>query len=1165
MGNEARALRSVSLDDKWIVEKGRLFLTAKQALARVPLLQKELDRRAGLDTTGFISGYPGSPLGTFDLELARIRDRLDAEDIVFKPGLNEDLAATAVWGTQQATLLPGQKRDGIFAIWYAKGPGFDRASDAFKHANLAGTARHGGVLLLVGDDHPGKSSGAAFQTDLSLAALGIPVLYPATIDEFIAYGLHGIAMSRESGLYVALKCVNETVDATASIDFDLAEFKSIPPKEPPPVGGVNIRFELLAVAAQDRRLVRERLPRAAGYVRANQLDRLAFGAAVPHTLGIVTAGKAYQDVMGALARLSIDQALADTLGIGVLKLAMIYPVEPTRISAFAQAARELFVIEEKRPQIEPQLASLIVNRAHRPMLIGKIDPEGRMLLPSDEPLTSLGVAVALAGRIEALVPDVPKPLATAIAEVRRLAGVVPKPGPSTRVVNYCSGCPHNTSTVIPEGGVVMTGTGCHSLVQMLERTDVPVTQMGGEGANWIGIEPFTDAGHGFVNMGDGTYNHSGSLAVRAAVQAGSKMTFRILFNGVIAMTGGQAIENGPDPVRVVDQLLAEGVSRVFVVSDDPDSLTIRVRDKVEIADRADLASIHARCIETTGVSVVLYVQRCATEKRRDRKRGRLAEATQRVIINDLVCEACGDCSVQSNCMSIVPVATEFGVKRAIDQASCNSDFSCLRGFCPSFVTVEGVLRRSRASELDVVALARDLPDPVLHPLGDSYNILIAGVGGTGAVTFGSILAMAAHLDHRGSTAYDMTGLAQKGGAVYSHIRILPSPATVRPARIGVGEADILFGCDLVAATQGEGVQALAPGRSHAIVDSEITPTAEFHKQRDLRFENEIYVAALRRALPQEDGVISLDASGLARRHFDDPLMANMILLGYAAQAGWLPVPARAIERAIELNGTGVAKNITALAIGRILRARPDALVVPEAAAQHLAETLDEAVARRGAELEAYQDRRYCDRYIRLVAEARAADVRLDDDAQSFGWAVARNAFKVMAYKDEYEVARLYTDGRFGASINEQFEPSAKLSFLLAPPILARHDPATGRPRKISFGPWMTPAFRLLAKFKWLRRSRFDPFGMTGERRKERLLRDSYLESVTTIAREVTVSTRERALMIARLPEEVRGFGPVKLPGLDAALSILNDDWRGVVAAQANGNVTPTPIHAKTIT
>lgn len=1150
MENRSRSLLPVSLEDKWTVEKGRLFLTAKQALARVPLLQKELDRRAGLNTTGFISGYPGSPLGTFDLELARIQHRLDAEEIVFKPGLNEDLAATAIWGTQQSALLPKARRDGVFAMWYAKGPGFDRASDAFKHANLAGTARHGGVLLMVGDDHPGKSSGAAFQTDLSLAALGIPVLYPSTVDEFITYSLHGIAMSRDSGLYVALKCVNEAVDSTASIDFDLSDFRPVIPPKAPSASDLNIRFELLAVAAQDRRLVRERLPRTGEYVRANGLDRVVFGAAAPKTLGIVTAGKAYQDVMGGLARLGIGPALAEGLGIGVLKLAMVFPVEPNSIADFAASARELCVVEEKRPQIEAQVAALLVNRNTRPKLSGKTDPAGRPLLPADEPLTSLGVAMALADRIEALITDIPPNLAMAIGEVRKRAGVAPQPGPNSRLVNYCSGCPHNTSTVIPDGGVVMTGVGCHSLVQMLDRTDVPVTQMGGEGANWIGIEPFTDAGHGFANMGDGTYNHSGSLAVRAAVQAGSKMTFRILYNGVIAMTGGQAIDNGPSPARIVEQLLAEGVTKVFVVSDDIKALDIPPRDKVEIADRIDLPGVHARCIETPGVSIVLYVQRCATEKRRDRKRGRLAEAAQRVVINDLVCEACGDCSVQSNCMSIVPVETPYGVKRAIDQASCNSDLSCLRGFCPSFVTVEGALKRAQASTIDVAAVATDLRDPATCTIDGAYNILIAGVGGTGAVTFGAIIGMAAHLDRLGATGYDMTGLAQKGGAVYSHVRILPSPAMILPTRIGAGEADILFGCDLVAATQAEGVQSLTSGRSRVIVDKEIVPTAEFHKSRDLRFEDELYIATLRRALTDRDSVIPLDATGLARRHFGDPFMANLILLGFAVQAGWMPISIDAIHRAIELNGVAVAKNTAAFTMGRVLRERPEELAPAQVAKPWASETLDEAVERRAAELEAYQDRAYRQRYEAIVALARAADMRLGDDTEAYGWAVARNAFKVMAYKDEYEVARLFTDGRFAAKVAEEFEVSAKLFFNLAPPLLSRHNPVTGRPRKIRFGPWILPAFRMLAKAKGLRRSRFDPFGMTSERRKERRLRDAYLRAIEGMAPEIVPSTREQALAFARIPEGVRGFGPVKLPGLDNALEHLQRGWRAPAGTSA---------------
>jgi indolepyruvate ferredoxin oxidoreductase len=1128
-----RALQ-VTLDDKWTVENGPIFLSAKQALARVALIQAELDRRNGYNTAGYISGYPGSPLGTFDLELGRISSRLKAAHIVFQPGLNEDLAATAVWGSQQADFLAGRRYDGVFGMWYAKGPGFDRASDAFKHANLAGTARLGGVLVLVGDDHPGKSSGAAFQTDLSLAALGIPTLYPATINDFIRYGLYGIALSRYSGLYVALKCVNECIDAAASAHIDLGAINPIFPDAPAPPGGVNIRRELLAVGEQDRRLVRYKIPRAAAFIQANGLDRVTIGSPKPQRLAIVTSGKAYLDVMGALHRLGLRSGDCEQIGLGVLKLAAIFPIASETIVSFCDSATEVLVVEEKRAQIEPQVASILYNQAARPCLSGKRDPDGALLLPADDPLDSVLVALAIAARLKSLQAPLPQSVASATLELEAIASRAPHKSELTRLANYCAGCPHNTSTTVPDGGVVLTGVGCHSLVQFLDRTHVPVTQMGGEGANWLGIAPFAEPGHAFANLGDGTYNHSGSLAIRSAVQAGVKMTFRLLLNDAIAMTGGQRIGPGLSPSRIVDQLLAEGVSMVFVAGDDVGALHLPRASRVSVADRADLPAIYERCKQTEGVSVVLYVQRCATEKRRDRKRGRLPQPSTRVVINELVCEGCGDCSVQSNCMAIVPKETEFGRKRAIDQAACNVDQSCLRGFCPSFVTVEGDLLEPESSAFDVDDTIGPAQRAPVAPMSDSFNILVAGVGGTGAVTLGAILAMAAHLEGLGCTTYDMTGLSQKGGAVYSHVRLLRHRDIDLPTRVGASEADILFGLDPVAAAQLEGVQSIAKGRTKALCDTHVAPTAAFHKHRDLSFAGDPMLSAIKSQDPLSFD--ALDASDLARRVLGDPIFSSMVLLGFALQRGDLPISVESVEQAIRLNGAAADKNIAALRLGRQLFLEPTRLQAPPAA-QASAVDIDAARDLRIAELEAYQDAAYAARYRDLTDKALQLDARLQKHDQQLAWAVVRNAFKVMAYKDEYEVARLYSDGRFKAHVRDVFSKNARLSFHLSPPLLTKADPITGRPPKVKFGGWMRHGFSVLKRLRRLRGTPLDPFGWTEERVQERRLRDSYLQWASDLDR-VTDATYAEALRIARTPEDVRGFGPVKTPSLRAALEML---------------------------
>jgi indolepyruvate ferredoxin oxidoreductase len=901
---------------------------------------------------------------------------------------------------------------------------------------------------------------------------------------------------------------------------------------------------LLAVGEQDRRLVRYKLPRVGHFVHANGLDRVTIGQRQPGLLGIVTAGKAYLDVMGGLAKLRITPAVAEALGVSVLKLACVYPVSARTVLEFSHAAREVIVIEEKRPQIETQVAACLYNNPARPQLSGKHDPQGTPLIDADDPLTPLSVALAIGARLKSLGVPLPAQVIEALKGIETSAMGSSSPAGLVRLANYCAGCPHNTSTTPPEGGVVLTGVGCHSLVQFLDRTHVPVTQMGGEGANWLGIAPFASPGHAFANLGDGTYNHSGSLAIRAAVQANMTMTFRILLNDAIAMTGGQKIGPGLSPGQIIEQLLAEKVSAVFVASDEPGLVQVPRSNRVRVFDRIDLPAVYEDCRNTPGVSVLLYVQRCATEKRRDRKRGQLPQPSERIMINDLVCEGCGDCSVQSNCMAILPKETEFGRKRAIDQAACNVDQSCLRGFCPSFVTVEGQLRKPARELSEFETALAALPECAPAPMGESFGILAAGVGGSGVVTFGAVLAMAAHMEGLGSTTYDMTGLSQKGGAVFSHIRFLRRSDIDLPTRIGAQEADLLFGFDLVSAAQVEGLQSIAEGTTSVFCDRYVSPTAAFHKQRDLSFTPAPLLERLAGRKPKYLG--DFDASDIARRTLGDPVFASMILLGLALQRGDVPLSGHAIEAAIKLNGAEVEANIRALRLGRLLCLEPHRLQNSHAGAP-AAGDIHEALILRIKELADYQNSAYAARYREIVETALEADRRLGNDRQDLTWAVVRNAFKVMAYKDEYEVARLFTDGRFARQMAETFADGAKMSFHLAPPLLAQTDRVTGRPRKLRFGSWMRHGFQILSHLRWLRDTRFDPFGRAPERVLERRLRDAYLAWAGTLT-SLQGHDYAAALKVARIPDDVRGFGPVKAAALTAALQQLEEAMMAATAS-----------------
>ena len=924
-------LTPVTLDDKYALDRGRVYLTGTQALVRLPMMQRQRDDAAGRNTGCFIAGYRGSPLGGFDQALWGARRFLERNHIIFQPAINEELGATAVWGSQQIGLFPGARYDGVFAIWYGKGPGVDRSGDPLKHANAAGSAPLGGVLAIAGDDHTCKSSTLAHQSELAFIDAAIPILNPAGIEDILDLGIYGWAMSRYSGCWVAFKTVAETMDSSASVTLDPERVQiALPDDFDIPAGGLNIRWPDQPLE-QEYRLHRFKLDAARAFAQINRLDRVVIDSNKPR-FGIATTGKSYLDLRQALDDLGIDQAEAEAIGLKVYKIAMPWPLEPQGLRTFAEGLEEVLVVEEKRAIIETQLKEQLYNwpASSRPRVVGKHDETGAWILPSPGELSPAQIARVIAARIARFhaSPRVAERLALLEQREARLSGSVV---PFARTPYFCSGCPHNTSTKVPEGSRALAGIGCHYLSQFMDRSTATFSQMGGEGAAWIGQSPFVETAHVFANIGDGTYTHSGILAIRAAVAAKVNMTYKVLFNDAVAMTGGQALDGGLTVPRVARQLAAEGVGPIVVVSDEPEkyppgtdfpaNATVRHRDDLDAVQR------HLR--EMPGVTAIVYDQTCAAEKRRRRKRGRFPDPPRRVVINDLVCEGCGDCSTASNCLSVTPIETEFGRKRAIDQSSCNKDFSCLKGFCPSFVTVEGgSLKQRRAGDSGEDELP-ELPEPALPALDEPYGIVVAGVGGTGVVTIGALIGMAAHLEGKGVTVLDMTGLAQKGGAVLSHIRIAGRPDAIHAVRIANGEARLLLGCDLVVAAGGEAVSKLRPGHSRAIVNSHQTITGDFTRNPDLGFPGDDLSRAVANAVGQ-GGSEFLDATGLATGLLGDSLATNLFMLGVAYQRGLVPVSAEAIDSAIELNGAAVDFNRRAFRWGR--RAAVDhALVAARAA------------------------------------------------------------------------------------------------------------------------------------------------------------------------------------------------------------------------------------------
>jgi len=1172
-----QALETVTLDDKYTLNHGRAFMSGVQALVKLPMLQRLRDQQAGKNTAGFISGYRGSPLGSYDQALWKAAPHLKAQNIVFQPGVNEELAATALWGTQQLGFAPPgtNKFDGVFGIWYGKGPGVDRTSDVFKHANNAGTTPWGGVIAVAGDDHVAKSSTAAHQSDHIFKACGLPVFFPASVQEILDLGLHAFAMSRYAGVWAGMKTIQEIVESSASAMIDPERVQiQLPTDFQMPPGGLHIRWPDHALEQEDR-LFHHKWYAALAYIRANRLNHNVIEGPNDR-FGLIASGKAYNDTRQALLDLGLDDATCRQLGIRLHKVAVVWPLEAQSARDFATGLQEILVVEEKRQLIEYQLKEELYNWRDdvRPNILGKFNegdraggewsqanPSSNELLRANADLTPAMIARAIAGRLKKngilpagsdIAARVDGQLAVLDAKERAMQALVLGGPAAERQPWFCSGCPHNTSTRVPEGSRALAGIGCHFMATWMDRSTIGFTQMGGEGVPWVGQQPFSTEGHVFANLGDGTYFHSGILAIRQSIAAGVNITYKILYNDAVAMTGGQQVGERPEGhsvIQIAQSMRAEGARKITIVTDEPEKYE-GVRDLpvgIAIEHRDELDRIQREFRELPGCTVIIYDQTCATEKRRRRKRGTMVTPAKRVVINELVCEGCGDCGQQSNCLSVEPLETEFGRKRTINQSTCNQDFSCLKGFCPSFVTVEGgQLKKKAKGQASSPYELGALPEPVLPKAATAYGIVVAGVGGTGVITIGQLLGMAAHIEGKGIVTQDAAGLAQKGGATWSHVLIADTPEEIRTTRVGMAAADLILGCDPIVTAGKETTLRMREGRTRVALNGHSAPTAAFVTNANWQNPSDRCVADIAGAV----GVAGLgvfDADAVATRLMGDSIYVNPMLLGYAWQKGWIPLSLASLQRAIELNAVAVEANKAAFEWGRQAAhdwARVQQLLTPVQTIQFQPrETLDSLVARRVEFLGAYQNEAYAQTYRAFVSRVQAVESRLGKSGLSE--AVARYLFKLMAYKDEYEVARLHGDTAFLARINGMFEGEYKLHYHLAPPLLARKN-AKGELIKRPFGPAMGTAFRLLARLKGLRGTAFDPFGRTEERRTERALIIEYRACIEELLAGLNATNHAAAVEIARLPEQIRGYGHVKARHLATVRSLWDERmaaWR----------------------
>ena len=1161
-----QALANVTLDDKYSLSTGRAFMSGVQALVRLPMLQQERDALAGKKTGALISGYRGSPLGGYDQALWKAKPYLEKHNIVFQPGVNEELAATALWGTQQLGFAPpgSNKMDGVFGIWYGKGPGVDRCSDVFKHANMAGTTPWGGVLAVAGDDHVAKSSTAAHQSDHIFKACGLPVFFPASVQEVLDLGVHAIALSRFSGVWSGMKTIQEIVESSATADINADRVKIVLPDFEMPPGGVHIRWPDSALE-QEARLFDFKWYAALAYIRANRLNHNVIEGHNDR-YGIIASGKAYNDTRQALLDLGLDNETCQRLGIRVHKVSVVWPLEAQTTREFAQGLKEILVVEEKRQIIEYQLKEELYNwpDSKRPRIVGKFDeldgndaggewsvpnPLAHRLLRANADLTPSLIAKALAHRLLKL--DLPSDIVMRMnAQLQIIEGkeraqnsLVLNPA-ADRMPWFCSGCPHNTSTKVPEGSRAMAGIGCHFMSLWMDRSTVGFTQMGGEGTPWIGQQHFSHDQHVFANIGDGTYFHSGILAIRQSIAAGVNITYKILYNDAVAMTGGQRIgerAEGHSVVQIAQSMRAEGAVIIKVVTDEPEKYNgVALAEGVLVHHRDELDAIQRELRDIKGCTVIIYDQTCATEKRRRRKRGTMVDPAVRVMINELVCEGCGDCGVQSNCLSVEPLETDFGRKRTINQNTCNKDTSCLKGFCPSFISVEGGQLRKKSKEQKFSpAQLPALPLPNLPDLSASlnaYGIVVAGVGGTGVITIGQLLGMAAHLDGLGIVTQDSAGLAQKGGATWSHVLLAKHQDQIQTTRVSMAAADLILGCDPIVSAGKETLSRMRQGRTHVALNSHSTPTAAFVKDTQWVNPAESCAQEIVTAVGLE-GLAAFDADKLSSQLMGDTIYINPMILGYAWQKGWVPLSLEALQRAIELNEVAVANNLAAFEWGRHAAQHlnaVEALLTPSQVIQFKKrDRLEDLIAQRYDFLTAYQNTAYAKRYESFVNTVKQKEQALGKTLLTES--VAKNLFKLMAYKDEYEVARLHTDKQFLERVKTQFEGDFKVYYHLAPPLLAKRN-EKGHLIKQKMSPSMLLVFKALSRLKFLRGTALDIFGKTEERQTERALIQEYIDSVTEVLASLNIENHSIAVQLANVPDQIKGFGHVKERNLTAAMA-----------------------------
>ena len=1133
---------NINLDDKYTLSKGYRFLTGSQALVRLPIVQRRRDEKNKINSAAYISGYRGSPLGTYDKQVLLAKKYLEKHKIYFQPGINEELAATSLWGTQQANFYGEGKFDGVFGLWYGKGPGVDRSGDALKHSNLAGTSQHGGILALMGDDHTCESSSTLHQSEFAMIDAMIPILNPSGVQEILDYGIYGIELSRLSGCWIGIKCVHDNVSSAATVDLNEDRVslinidKSFIPKD-----GLNIRNNDTP-QKQEHRLHYHKLAVVKEFCRVNKLNQYIYNSDKAK-IGIVTTGKSFLDVMQSFDKLGIDQKLSEDFGIRLLKIAMPWPLEPTIIEEFSKGLETIIVVEEKRSLIEYQIKEILFNKFSDIKILGKQNFDGSTLFPSSGALNPGLIATKLGSLIYNKNQN--SVLKSKIEEINNL--IIEKRSIDTikRTPYFCSGCPHNTSTQIPPGSRAVTGISCAYLVQNMERNNQGFAQMGSEGAAWVGESLFSNRDHIFQNLGDGTYIHSGILSIRHAIAAKTKITFKILYNEAVALTGGQALDGLPTVAQISQQVSAEGVEKIAIVTDEPKKYNNKevFAKNSFIYHRKDLIKVQKEFSEINSTTVIIYDQGCAAEKRRKRKRLLLPEPKRKIFINDLVCEGCGDCGIKSNCVSILPLETEFGRKRQIDQSNCNKDFSCVDGFCPSFVSLIGeVNTKKHIDNLMVSNLQENLVDPILPEINKFYGIMIAGIGGTGIVSMGALLGTAALIDGRGAGVLDMTGLAQKGGAVKSFLRIFERPEEISTIRLSYNDTNLLLGCDLLVSNDEDVLLTLQKTKSKAIINSDEVLTGEFTRNPDLSIPSDKIQKNFMDILGKNN-VSFIPTTKIVRKILGEDIPPNMFVVGYAYQAGLIPIKASSIEQAIKLNNVSVDFNLGAFRLGRQTFLKKDNIYKLvksneiENDSEKISLNFDEKVSRRYEYLIKYQNEGYAKKYIKLIDIVKQCEKKLKIKKKSLSDAVTLNYFKLMAYKDEYEVSRLYTDPQFKRKISASFEGNFKIYLHLAPPLFSKKNSSTGEPEKIKIGPWILHLMKILASLKFLRGTIFDPFGYLKERKNERKLIKNYHDRIIEITSKLKLNNYETACQIASIPEKIRGFGYIKENNINTAKTL----------------------------